>query len=181
MKLASVLSAAILCFSAATIARADIVVNTGGNINCVTTKGETGFEAYSFTVGGMNTGTPIPGKGVGAGKPQLSTLDITKNLDSCSAQLLTAFLMAKSLPSVTLTQYRVSGQSNPFGFLMIQLTHALVSNYTINSGGQAVPSEAVSLSYQTICVTSIAETASGLAGQTTKVCYDSSTNVVVAN
>jgi hypothetical protein len=54
-----------------------VVVNTGNKIDCVTAKGEQGFEATSWSIGGTVASKVTPG-GVLGGTPSLKDLVITK-------------------------------------------------------------------------------------------------------
>ena len=154
-----------------------VVVNVGATVNCVTTKGERGFEAYAYTLAGT-AGTGKPGAvGTGSSKPSLTDLNISKGFDACSEQLIQTFLSGKVIPTLTLIQYsNVGNSSQPFAALTITLSNAMINSYDVSGEPSVRPLESLTFAYRKVCVTSVSQRPDGTLASPVKVCYD-----VVAN
>ncbi|HWW23063.1 MAG TPA: type VI secretion system tube protein Hcp [Edaphobacter sp.] len=148
-----------------------VVVNVGAAVNCVTTKGETGFDATSYVLGGTE-GTGKPGATQAAGKPALTDLSISKNFDACSEQLIQSFLSGKVIPSMTLIQYSNSASNQPYAALTITLTNAMINSYEVTGAPSVHPAESLSFSYRKVCMTSVSQRPDGSLGSPVHVCYD---------
>jgi type VI protein secretion system component Hcp len=174
-------SVTILMTSTSAFAAVDYYVNTGSSVNCTTAQGQSGFEILSFSLGGMDTVT-IGGATGGAGgvsKPKLSNLVVTKQFDACSEPLIKQFLLGSVIPTVTLTGVRSGGETEvPIPILTITLTNARIDNWQM-SGSEENPTESVSFAYAQVCVAYTPISPTGVPGQPTKVCYNSTTNKVM--
>ena len=180
MKLLLSVVALVACACPVLAQSGDIVVNTGGSVNCVNVKGESGFDALSYSLGGT-VATNLAGGGVQtAGKPHLSDLAIVKNFDACSEALIRSFLSAKSMPTVTLIHYNRSSvsQQPPFAALTITLSNAFINSYQISGAASEHPTETVSFSYTKVCIASITQSPTGTLGTPVRVCYDLARNLV---
>jgi type VI secretion system secreted protein Hcp len=169
----------ILLATSALAQQGAVVVNVGATVNCVTTKGETGFEAYAYMLGGTaGTGKPgAVGTGAGSSKPSLTDLTISKNFDACSEQLIQTFLSGKVIQTLTLIQYQNVGASGqPFAALTITLSNAMINSYDVSGEPSVRPTESLTFNYRKVCVASVSQRPDGTLASPVKVCYD-----VVAN
>ncbi len=150
-----------------------VVVNVGGSVNCVTVKGESGFDATSYVLSGTE-GKQQPGGGAGstATAPSLTDLTITKHFDACSEQLIREFLAGRRLPTVTLVQYAGSGAGAAYAALTITLTDAMINNYQVTGAPSVLPIESLGLTYTKVCIASITQNADGSLQSPVRVCYD---------
>jgi len=159
----------------------DVVVNTGGAVNCVTVKGETGFDAATWTIGGV-VATGNTGSTVTVSYPNLTDLIITKRLDTCSNQILNNFVASKTFPSVVLTQYSYATQASPaFPMVVVTLSNAILNNYTIVGSEGAHPAETLDFTYSKVCVKNYTLTSSGTQGSSTQVCYSPYSHLVTGS
>ena len=132
-------------------------------LGCSTPAGSNSFAVSSFSFGATNTSTTVGGGG-GTGKAQVTGLNVTKAFNECSPALFGATMTGKHFPSLRLVHADATG--NPV--ITIDLTDVLVSQYQIaGNAGPDVPYEALSFSFEKICIT---DAASG-----TKLCYDLAT------
>lgn len=156
-------------------AQYDIVVNTGGAVNCVTTLKENGFTASSWSVGGtVNVSyAGIPR----ASSPSLSSIQITKSLDQCSSpQLQRSFFMAARFPLVVLTQYRWLGQENPQAVAVVTLTDAILTDYSLSGTTDSLTSENLAFVFGKLCIKDYTYDSRGV-GSSTQACYNVNTRV----
>jgi type VI protein secretion system component Hcp len=171
---------ALVCLARPAVAQSgDLVVNTGGSVNCVNVKGESGFDALSYSLGGENTSTVVGGTGQQLKKPSLSDLNIQRTFDPCSEALIQSFLSGKVMPTVTLIQYaKVTSNATPYAALTITLSNALINSYQISGSASLRPTESVAFTYSKVCVASVAQRPDGSLAQPVRVCYDLSKNLV---
>jgi type VI secretion system secreted protein Hcp len=149
--------------------RGAVVVNVGGAVNCVSVKGESGFDATAYSLGGTDPTKPGSTSG-GSGKPNLSDLTITKNFDACSEQLIRTFLGGKVIPTVTLIRY--SAGEHPFAALTITLSTAIINDYQVTGAPDVRPTEVLALTYNKVCVKSVTQKPDGSLESPVTVCYD---------
>jgi type VI protein secretion system component Hcp len=153
-----------------------VVVNTGGNINCVTVKGEDGFDARSYSLGGSVVTGTISSGSAASGKPALQDLNIAKNFDACSEHLIQTFLGAKVIPTVTLIQYSNTSSNTLYAALTITLTNAIINSYEVTGAPSVHPTESIAFTYSKVCVTSITQNPDGSLKSPVHVCYDVALN-----
>jgi type VI protein secretion system component Hcp len=142
--------------------RSMITVSVGG-LNCSTTLGTGVFPALSWTFAASEAVSGTGGTGGGAGKPVLSTLNVTKRADSCSPRLFADVVTGRRVNSVTIVQ-----ENNRSETFTVTLSDVFITNYQIG-GDQSgeLPTEQVSFGFEKIC---LADSQSG-----TKTCYNSLT------
>ncbi|HTX77584.1 MAG TPA: type VI secretion system tube protein Hcp [Terracidiphilus sp.] len=115
-----------------------------------------------FTVDSGTTGGP-------AGKPTFVPLTVTRPFDECSPQLLPDLFTGKVLNTVTLTQYSPSqGDTAGVALMVVTLTSAAISNYTIGGDATHDPAEVWTFKAEKICVKNVANNA--------QACWDFATN-----
>ena len=172
MKLLLSAVCSVLFVTSAFAQRGAVVVNVGGAVNCVSTKGESGFDATSYSLGGSEATSKVgsSGSGAGAGKLDLSDLTINKNFDACSEQLIRSFLSGKFIPTLTLIQY--SAGERPFAALTITLSTAIINNYQVTGAPDVRPTESLAFTYNKVCVKSVSQKPDGTLESPVTVCYD---------
>ena len=132
---------------------------TLGNLNCSTAAGSDAFAVHSWSWGASNP-VDLSGGGAGAGKVNVSDLNVSKAFDACSPALFGAVATGKAFPTLTLTQ------SNSDGTLTtLALTDVRVSSWQASgSAGSEGATESVSFAFSKVCLTD--------GGSGTKFCYD---------
>jgi type VI protein secretion system component Hcp len=153
-----------------------VVVNVSGVMSCVTAKGETGFDATFYSLGGTD-GVEKPGAPERNKAPTLADLTITKNFDACSEQLIRLFLGSKVIPSMTLIQYSATSR-DPFAAVTIKLTNALINKYEVTGAPSVHPTEALDFTYSKMCITSVTQNPDGSLKSPVTVCYDAAANML---
>ena len=171
MKLLLSAVCSVLLATSALAQRGAVVVNVGGAVNCVSVKGEAGFDATSYSLGGSEATSKAGGASGGSfGKPSLSDLTISKNFDACSEQLIHTFLGGKVIPTLTLIQY--SAGEHPFAALTITLSTAIINDYQVTGAPDIRPTESLAFTYNKVCVRSISQKPDGTLETPVTVCYD---------
>jgi type VI secretion system secreted protein Hcp len=171
MKLLLSAVCSVLFVTSALAQRGEVVVNVGGAVNCVSTKGESGFDATSYSLGGTEATSKVgSSSGAGAGKLDLSDLTINKNFDACSEQLIRTFLAGKVIPTLTLIQY--SAGEHPFAALTITLSTAIINDYQVTGAPDVRPTESLAFTYNKVCVKSVSQKPDGSLESPVTVCYD---------
>ncbi len=109
-----------------------------------------------------------------AGKPVVTTFDVTKSVDSATVPLLTALFRGTTIAAASII---VMEASNGFVFLQYDLSGVLVAQDDIeaSASGDTVE-ESVNLEFTTVEVTYRAQNANGSAGAVQTVTYDQATN-----
>ncbi len=102
------------------------------------------IEIKSFSLGSQSTGT-------GAGRVTFNPFSITKKIDASSPKLLAAAATGKPIPEAELIFTQGSG--NDQTFLEFDFKNVRVSTVQDGTSAGAVPTEALSLSYQTLEMT----------------------------
>ena len=112
------------------------------------------FSATSFNIGGTDATTSTGGSVA----PTFSALSLVKALDSCSAPLVTQFLLGATIPTITLVELVPAGTIGATApLLTITLENARISSYSISDtagGGKSM--EQISFIYQKAIITSAA-------------------------
>ena len=109
------------------------------------------IEVLSWSHGFTQSTSPTR-SGVGGGTVEQAThqnLTFTKYLDSSSNDLLKNCWGGKQFDKVTLTCFRADGATDnkPVQYLLVEMQHVIVSNYSISGGPGYIPVENVSLDY----------------------------------
>ena len=157
-------------------AQYNIVVNTGGAVNCVTSPTERGFAAFSWSVGGtVNVGS-VAGV-LRSSKPSLSSIQITKNIDQCSSpQLQHYFFAATHFPTVVVTQYRNVGTATPQTVAVVTLTDASLTEYSLSGTTDSPAAENLAFVFGKLCIRDYTYDSSGR-GTSTQACYNVNTQI----
>jgi type VI protein secretion system component Hcp len=145
--------------------RSIITVSVDG-LNCSTTLGGGVFPALSWTFAASEA-VSSTGSGGSAGKPVLSTVNVTKRADSCSPRLFNDVVTGRRVKTVTIVQENTRSE-----IFTVTLSNVIISSYQIG-GDQSgeLPAEQISFSFSSIC---LADSQSG-----TKTCYNSATGTTL--
>jgi type VI secretion system secreted protein Hcp len=110
---------------------------------------EKAIEIYSFSWGCTNAGASAKASGESrAGRPDFSELNIMKNVDPTSVELLRHCVTCDAFPKATLGYMKQINDANQEYFHII-LKQVYISSIQV-SGGSENPSESVSISYEEI-------------------------------
>jgi type VI secretion system secreted protein Hcp len=172
-------------FSALSVAGASgqnagqIVVNVGSGTNCIQGSSLSGFNALSWTIGGVDPVSVGSGGGAGAGKPALNDLTLTRNVDVCSETLIRYFLVGERYPTLTLTQYESRGGSGQtYAYMVVTLSNAVINGYSVGGSNSVDPGETVSFGYSKVCVQTTGQNPDGSLKTPVSVCYNLATNQI---
>lgn len=164
--------AALLLLVAPALAQTNLVVNIPGDNTCSTATGEPGFNALSWQLGGSDAGTLNK-----TGVVSLESLSIARNMDACSEKLIKDFVSGTLISSMTLIQYRASGAGS-YAAATVTLTNAYISAWQVAGSASATPTEQIAFTYAKMCVSTIAQSATGQLQAPQKVCYDTVNRIV---
>jgi type VI protein secretion system component Hcp len=132
---------------------------TLGTLGCSTPLGTDAFEVLAWSFGASNP-VDLIGGGGGAGKVNVSDLNVSKAFDGCSPALLGAVTTGKAFPSLTLAASNKDGSTTT-----VTLTDVRVTSWQAGgSSASAAASESASFAFSKFCVVD------GSSGA--KFCYD---------
>ena len=106
------------------------------------------------TIDSFQWGVGVPvssgaGGGSTVGKPSLSDITLSKQLDKFSVPLLSKTFKTTTTPGAVIYFTGVNSSGTPFDYLEIDLRNVIVTGVSLSSGGEN-PSESVSLHYTMI-------------------------------
>lgn len=130
-----------------------------GSLGCSTPLGSDAFNVLAWSWGASNP-VDLSGGGGGAGKVNVSDLNITKAFDACSPALLGGVATGKAFPSLTLTAGNKDGTTTT-----VTLTDVRVSSWQASGNStSAAAGESASFAFSKVCL------ADGSSGA--QFCYD---------
>jgi type VI secretion system secreted protein Hcp len=136
------------------------------------------IEVLSFSFGANQPGSAGFGGGSGVGKVQVHDFTFSKYYDKSSVKLFEACAVGKHTPKVTLVCRKAGGTQQEY--LKISLSEVIVSSITSSgSGGDALPTESVSLHFSKIELEYKPQDEKGGLGGVIKAGWDLSKNVKV--
>jgi len=153
-----------------------VLVNVNG-ITCTNLSGKTGFEATSYSLGGTVKTGKIASSNV-AKAPSLDDLSIGKTFDECSEPLIRLFLGSRVVPTVTLIQYGIGEQESKTAVLTITLSNTIMTSYEVTGAPDVRPTEVLTFTYKSVCVTSVGQNPDGSVKPPVTVCYDTAKRLV---
>jgi len=124
---------------------------------------ENEIEIFSFSNGASNPSSVAFGTGSGAGKVDLSSISLQKQLDIASPKLFTNCCNGSHIATGKMTCREAGG--TPLEYFTYEMEEIFVDS--ISWGGAAgggKPSESVSISYKKITVTYVPQNADGSGG-----------------
>ena len=140
------------------------------------------IEIFSFSNGASNPSSVAFGTGSGAGKVDISSISLQKQLDKASPKLFLACCKGTHIAKGTMIVRESTGGDNPQTYFQYDMTEVFIDS--ISWGGAAgggKPSESVSLSCKSLQVTYLPQDSSGTVGNKIVVGWDISKNQVLAS
>ena len=126
---------ATVLFCAAPLSAANTIFVTVGDLNCAGTDARhpKAFTAITFSFG-ATVAIDVPG-GSGSGRPQPSDVEVLKNFDPCTTQLIKSLARGTHIPEVVL-EWQTTG-TTPVVFMRIKLQEVQISsvNYSASQEG----------------------------------------------
>lgn len=121
-----------------------------------------GMKVLSWQMGveqALDIGTGSSGGG--AGKATFEPLTVTRAFDECSPLLLPKLFTGTVLNTVTLTQYGTpaGGEGAPVPLMVVTLTTAAISNYTIGGDANRDPAETWTFKVGKVCIKNVTNSA----------------------
>lgn len=126
---------------------------------------ENQIEVFSFSNGASNPSSVSFGTGSGAGKVDISSLSLQKQLDKASPKLFLACCKGTHIATGTMIVREATGDDNPKIYFQYDMKEVFVDS--ISWGGAAgggKPSESISLSFKQIEITYWPQKADGTLG-----------------
>src|ERR1700761_2865831 len=106
------------------------------------------IEIFSFSLGASNPSSVAFGTGSGAGKVDISSMSLQKQLDTASAKLFGACCSGKHIASGKLV-VREAGGDKPVEYYTLDLTEVFIDSVSWGgAAGGGKPSESVALSFK---------------------------------
>lgn len=147
---------------------------TGGESKDHKHKGE--IDVLSWSWGMSQSGTMHGLGGGGAGKANVTDLNITKYIDASSCALMQACLSGEHIDEALLT-VRKAGGKEPLEYLKIKMTNLLVTAVqTGGSGGEDKLTENVTLNFEKVNVDYVSQDEKGAKKDPFKVGWNISEN-----
>jgi len=136
------------------------------------------IELLSFSFGATQPGSAGHGGGAGVAKVQVHDLQFSKYFDKASPKLFEACATGKHTPKVVITCRKAGGSQQEY--LTITLSEVIVSSIQDSgSGGEALPSESVTVNFTKIEIEYKPQDEKGNLGGVIKAGWDLSKNVKV--
>lgn len=107
------------------------------------------IELESWSWGASNPAN-LSGKGLAAGKPSLSSLNVSFQLDAASYQMVKDLVEGTHVANATFTGRKTGGGAEPYNYLVITLTKCFIESFSTGGGSSGVPSASLSLAYEQI-------------------------------
>ena len=135
------------------------------------------FEIESWSFGVQNASAAERGSGLGRGKATVQDLHFTSYMNKGSVPLAKACASGQHIKEAILVCNKASGDNKAAGheYLKITLSDVFVSSYVVggsNGGGNVVPMDQFSLSYNKIKMEYTEQTAKGGKGAAPKMEYN---------
>jgi type VI secretion system secreted protein Hcp len=138
------------------------------------------IEVFSFSNGASNPSSVASGGGSGAGKVDLSSLSIQKQVDQASAKLFLQCCIGKHFDKATLTIREASGDE-PLEYWVYEMKQVFIDSVSWGgASGGGKPSESVSMSFESIKITYWSQNEKGAKDQKAEGGWDVKTNAAVA-
>ncbi len=112
--------------------------------------------------------------GTQTGAPHFSEITITKPMDSSSVQLAQQ-LLTGAPQNVKIDFVKLSGTGQTFTYAEYDLTNALITGYSVSSGGDQ-PTETITIAFEKFSFTFTPTSATGIPGSSSTVTWNLATN-----
>ena len=107
------------------------------------------IELDSFSFGASNT-ADVGGKGLSAGKCNLSDFSFTCPMDSASWQIVKDLYAGAHVKSSKFVGCKAGGDKHTYKYLEVTMTNCYITSHSTGGGSQGVPSQSVSIAYEQI-------------------------------
>jgi type VI secretion system secreted protein Hcp len=135
------------------------------------------IELFSFSNGASNPSSVAFGTGSGAGKVDLSSLSLQKQLDKSSPKLFLNCCAGTHIPTGTMIVREATGSDTTQIFFQYDMTEVFIDNISWGgSAGGGKPSESVSVSAKSLQITYLPQDTTGTVGNKIVVGWDVSKN-----
>lgn len=122
------------------------------------------IEVFSFSLGASNPSSVAYGHGSGAGKVDISSLSIQKQVDNASAKLFQNCASGKHFPNGTLV-VREAGGDKPVEYYKLEMAECFIDSISWGgSAGGGKPSESVAMSFSSLKITYFPQNEDGSQG-----------------
>ena len=121
-------------------------------------------EVFSFSLGASNPSSVAYGHGSGAGKVDISSLSIQKQVDTASAKLFQNCASGKHFGTGTLV-IREAGGDKPVEYYKLEMAECFIDSVSWGgSAGGGKPSESVAVSFSSLKITYFPQNEDGSQG-----------------
>jgi len=122
------------------------------------------IEVFSFSLGASNPSSVAYGHGSGAGKVDISSLSIQKQVDNASAKLFQNCASGKHFGTGTLV-VREAGGDKPVEYYKLEMAECFIDSISWGgSAGGGKPSESVVMSFSSMKITYFPQSEDGSQG-----------------
>ena len=122
------------------------------------------IEVFSFSLGASNPSSVAYGHGSGAGKVDISSLSIQKQVDNASAKLFQNCASGKHFGTGTLV-VREAGGDKPVEYYKLEMAECFIDSVSWGgSAGGGKPSESVAMSFSSLKITYFPQNEDGSQG-----------------
>jgi len=122
------------------------------------------IEVFSFSLGASNPSSVAYGHGSGAGKVDISSLSIQKQVDNASAKLFQNCASGKHFGTGTLV-VREAGGDKPVEYYKLEMAECFIDSISWGgSAGGGKPSESVAMSFSSMKITYFPQSEDGSQG-----------------
>jgi type VI secretion system secreted protein Hcp len=138
------------------------------------------IEIFSFSMGASNPSTVSSGTGSGAGKVDISSMNIQKTVDMASAKLFLKCCSGTHFDTATLTA-REAGGDSPVEYWTMSFKEVYIDNVSWGgAAGGGKPTETISFSFKEVKITYWSQAAQGTKGEKAEGGWNVSTNAAAA-
>ena len=133
------------------------------------------IEILSFSWGATNSAVRSAAGSPKGGKPTVSEITITKEVDKASAQLFSACVNSTLIKTATISWSKSTGGGKPEDYMVYTLTNVYVTSVQSSSSkdqGPQLGTESVTLNFQKISIDYKVQMGSGLLVSGSSAAYD---------
>ncbi len=136
------------------------------------------IQVYSFSWGLSNPSSVGHGKGLGAGKVDISAVSIMKRVDSASSDLMLCCAAGQHLGTATMV-LRKAGGDKALHYLTFTLTDVMIDSVQVSgsSGGDDYPMESVSIAFAQVKMSYLPQKEDGTGDTAKEFGWNMETNV----
>jgi len=121
-------------------------------------------RAVTMEVGEMNNRD--------AGRPSISEISVTKQMDGASAMIFKDSLTGRAMPKILIELVRTGAESGFTKFVSYELEDVILSSYSLSAGDNGAPVENLSFSFSKFIMTHASSDKTNKEGANVIVGYD---------